>query len=112
MTLSLSAREINSKPGGNGISPSSTSCPMTRPATNFAPRPRMWKLGALSQIELGRKERVRQVVRRHLRTPTLGPRTLCRIVGMSRSNLIGYSKRSVVWPATFNESGWSKRIRS
>jgi AraC-like DNA-binding protein len=39
------------------------------------------------QIDLGRKERVRQTVRRHLRTPTLGPRTLCRLVGMSRSNL-------------------------
>jgi AraC-like DNA-binding protein len=39
------------------------------------------------QIDLGRKERVRQAVRRHLRTPTLGPRTLGRLVGMSRSNL-------------------------
>jgi AraC-like DNA-binding protein len=42
---------------------------------------------AQRQIDLGRKERVRQVVRRHLRTPTLGPRTLSRLVGMSRSNL-------------------------
>ena len=42
---------------------------------------------AQRQIELGRKERVRQAVRRHLRTPTLGPRTLSRLVGMSRSNL-------------------------
>ena len=42
---------------------------------------------ARSQIDLGRMERVRQVVRQHLRTPTLTPRTLCRLVGMSRSNL-------------------------
>jgi AraC-like DNA-binding protein len=42
---------------------------------------------AKSQIDLGRKERVRQVVRRHLRTPTFGPTILCRLVGMSRSNL-------------------------
>jgi AraC-like DNA-binding protein len=43
--------------------------------------------GARQQIEFGRKERVRQAVRRHLRTPTLGPQTLGRLVGMSRSNL-------------------------
>jgi AraC-like DNA-binding protein len=42
---------------------------------------------ARRQIDLGRMERVRQVVRRHLRTPNLGPNTLCRLVGMSRSNL-------------------------
>jgi AraC-like DNA-binding protein len=42
---------------------------------------------ARPQIDVGRKERVRQAVRRHLRTPTLGPRTLGRLVGMSRSNL-------------------------
>jgi AraC-like DNA-binding protein len=42
---------------------------------------------ARPQIDLFRMERVRQVVRRHLRTPTLRPRTLCRLVGMSRSNL-------------------------
>jgi AraC-like DNA-binding protein len=42
---------------------------------------------AKGQIDLGRKERVRQAVRHHLRTPTLGPRTLGRLVGMSRSNL-------------------------
>jgi AraC-like DNA-binding protein len=42
---------------------------------------------AKSQIELGRKERVRQAVRRHLRTPTLEPKTLSRLVGISRSNL-------------------------
>ncbi|MBV9378090.1 MAG: helix-turn-helix domain-containing protein [Alphaproteobacteria bacterium] len=42
---------------------------------------------AKTQIDLGRKERVRRAVRRHLRTPTLGPRTLGRLIGMSRSNL-------------------------
>jgi AraC-like DNA-binding protein len=42
---------------------------------------------AKRQIDLGRMERVRQVVRRHLRTPTLRPATLSRLVGMSRSNL-------------------------
>ena len=42
---------------------------------------------ARGQIDLGRKERVRQAVCRHLRTPTLGPKTLSRLVGMSRSNL-------------------------
>jgi AraC-like DNA-binding protein len=42
---------------------------------------------ARGQIDVGRKERVRQAVRRHLRTPTLGPTNLCRLVGMSRSNL-------------------------
>jgi AraC-like DNA-binding protein len=42
---------------------------------------------AAQQIDLGRKERVRQAVRRHLRTPTLGPKTLGRLVGISRSNL-------------------------
>ena len=42
---------------------------------------------ARRQLDLGRKERVRQTVLRHLRTPILGPRTLSRLVGMSRSNL-------------------------
>jgi AraC-like DNA-binding protein len=42
---------------------------------------------ARRQIDLGRMERVRQVVRRHLRTPNLRPNVLCRLVGMSRSNL-------------------------
>jgi AraC-like DNA-binding protein len=42
---------------------------------------------ARRQIDLGRMERVRQAVRRHLRTPTFGPKILCRLVGMSRSNL-------------------------
>src|SRR6516164_922085 len=42
---------------------------------------------ARRQIDVGRKERVRQAVRKHLRTPTLGPRTFGRLVGMSLSNL-------------------------
>jgi AraC-like DNA-binding protein len=42
---------------------------------------------ARPQIDVGRKERVRQTVRKHLRTPTFGPTVLCRLVGMSRSNL-------------------------
>jgi AraC-like DNA-binding protein len=42
---------------------------------------------AKPRIDLSCKERVRQVVRRHLRMPTLRPSTLCRLVGMSRSNL-------------------------
>ncbi len=42
---------------------------------------------ARGQIDLGRMERVRRAVGKHLRTPTLAPRTLCRLVGMSRSNL-------------------------
>ncbi|MBV9247930.1 MAG: helix-turn-helix domain-containing protein [Acetobacteraceae bacterium] len=42
---------------------------------------------AKPQIDLSRRERVRQAVRRHLRTPTLDPKTLSRLVGMSRSNL-------------------------
>ena len=42
---------------------------------------------AKSQIEFGRMERVRKVIQRHLRSPVLGPATLCRLVGISRSNL-------------------------
>ena len=42
---------------------------------------------ARRQIDLGHLERVRKVVRQHLRTPTLKPATLCRLVGMSRSSL-------------------------
>ena len=33
---------------------------------------------ARRQIDVGRKERVRQIVRKHLRTPTFGPMVLCR----------------------------------
>jgi AraC-like DNA-binding protein len=42
---------------------------------------------ARRQIDVGRKERVRQIVRKLLRTPTFGPIALCRLVGMSRSSL-------------------------
>lgn len=42
---------------------------------------------AKGQVDLGRKERVRQAVRRHLQTSTLGPKSLSRLVGMSRSSL-------------------------
>jgi AraC-like DNA-binding protein len=42
---------------------------------------------ARSQIDFGRMERLRQMVRKHLRSPTLGPESLCRLVGVSRSHL-------------------------
>jgi AraC-like DNA-binding protein len=42
---------------------------------------------AANQIDFGRLERVRRAVRKHLRSPELGPPLLCRAVGMSRSNL-------------------------
>ena len=42
---------------------------------------------AASQIGAGRLEKVRQAVRKHLRSPTLGPDMLCREVGTSRSQL-------------------------
>jgi len=42
---------------------------------------------AAHQIELTRRERVRRVVRRHLRDPRLDPALLCRTVAMSRSQL-------------------------
>jgi AraC-like DNA-binding protein len=42
---------------------------------------------ASDQIDLGRLERVRQVVRRHLRSRALTPKLLSRLVGISRSNL-------------------------
>ncbi len=42
---------------------------------------------ASRQIDLGRLERVRQAVRQHLRSPALTPKTLSRLVGISRSNL-------------------------
>jgi AraC-like DNA-binding protein len=42
---------------------------------------------AREQVDRGRLERVRQTVRTHLRSPRLGPNTLCRAVGMSRSSL-------------------------
>ena len=42
---------------------------------------------AKGQIGLGRMEQVRKAIRRHLRSPVLDPATLCRLVGISRSNL-------------------------
>lgn len=39
------------------------------------------------QLDLGRMERVRQVVRRELRSSQIGPEFLCRAAGMSRSAL-------------------------
>jgi len=42
---------------------------------------------ASSQIGLSRMERVRQIVRRELMSPDLGPATLCRQAAMSRSQL-------------------------
>jgi AraC-like DNA-binding protein len=42
---------------------------------------------AAEQLDLGRLERVRCAVRKHLRSPALGPRLLCRYVGTSRSQL-------------------------
>jgi AraC-like DNA-binding protein len=42
---------------------------------------------ARNQIDLGRMERVQQAIRRHLRSPALGSKMLCRLVGVSRSNL-------------------------
>ena len=42
---------------------------------------------ARRQIDVGRKERMRQIFRKHLRTPTFGPIAPCRLVRMSRSSL-------------------------
>lgn len=51
---------------------------------------------AKPQIDLGRKERVREAVRRHLRTPTLGPKTLTQLVGISAPISIDYLKIQAV----------------
>ncbi len=42
---------------------------------------------ARSELDAGRLEKVRRVVRRELRSPSLGPALLCRLVGASRSSL-------------------------
>ncbi|WP_181832727.1 helix-turn-helix domain-containing protein [Bosea caraganae] len=42
---------------------------------------------ATSLIDLSRREKARQVIERHLRQPSLGPATLCREMGMSRTQL-------------------------
>jgi AraC-like DNA-binding protein len=52
----------------------------------IAPSPDRMAIAA-SQIGLGRLEKVRRAVRSHLRSPSLGPDTLCREVGTSRSEL-------------------------
>ena len=50
-------------------------------AACLAPEP------AQPQLDLVRRERVRHLVRRYLRSPALGPRLLCRSLTMSRSKL-------------------------
>jgi AraC-like DNA-binding protein len=52
----------------------------------IAPSPERMAIAA-RQIGLGRLEKVRRAVRRRLRSPSLGPDTLCREVGTSRSQL-------------------------
>jgi AraC-like DNA-binding protein len=42
---------------------------------------------AASQIDVSRREKARQVIGRHLRQPSLGTDTLCRELGMSRSQV-------------------------
>jgi hypothetical protein len=61
---------------------------------------------ATRQIDVVRKERVQQAVRRQ---PTLAPKTLSRLVGISRSNLIGSSNTKVARPASSSASDCSKR---
>ena len=66
---------------------------------------------AKNQIDLGRKERVRRAVRRHLRTPTLGPRTL----GVGSSGCparisIGCSRTLAAWPDIFSASDCWRRM--
>jgi AraC-like DNA-binding protein len=55
-------------------------------AASIAPSPGRLD-AARSQLEFGQLERVRQAVHKYLRSPDLGPTTLCRAVGMSRSHL-------------------------
>jgi hypothetical protein len=66
---------------------------------------------ARRQIDVGRKERVRQIVRKHLRTPTFGPMILCRLAGMSRSNLYRLLKTGEASLGTFSASGCSRLTR-
>ncbi|HEY4249786.1 MAG TPA: helix-turn-helix domain-containing protein [Roseomonas sp.] len=46
-----------------------------------------WVARASDQIDLCRMERVRQIVRKQLRSPDLGPAVLCRELGISRTHL-------------------------
>ena len=64
---------------------------------------------ARPQIDVGPKERVRQVIRKHLRAPLFGPTILCRLAGISRSNLYRLFEDSEVSPATSSVRGCSKR---
>ena len=67
---------------------------------------------ARAQIDVGRKERVRQAVRRHLRTPTLGPRTCVGLSECPDPICIDYPKIREVSLDTFSVNGYSKRMRS
>jgi len=42
---------------------------------------------AARQIQISRREKAKQVIVKHLRRPSLGPESLCRELGMSRSQL-------------------------
>lgn len=54
------------------------------------------------RLDLGRMERVRSVVRQHLRSPRIGPDALSRLVGISRSALYRVME---------SEGGVSRHIR-
>lgn len=66
---------------------------------------------ARPHIDVGRKERVRQAVREHLRTPTFEP-TVCAASSESPDPIsIGCSKIPGVWPAILSASVCSRRTR-
>ncbi|SEG65741.1 transcriptional regulator, AraC family [Bosea lathyri] len=44
-------------------------------------------VAAANQIDISRRERARQIIGRHLRHPSMGTDTLCRELGMSRSQV-------------------------
>jgi len=69
-----------------GELPALTNAVQAMIAAAVAPSPERVAV-AKNQIEFGLMERVRKVIQRHLRSPVLGPATLCRLVGISRSNL-------------------------
>jgi hypothetical protein len=66
---------------------------------------------ATGQIDVGRKERVRQAVHRHMRTPTLGLRTCVGLSVCPDPICIDCSKLREVSLDTFSVSGCSKRMR-